>query len=269
MSAKIYYTDCFTNKPFRGSPTVVYLDERLPDDNNMQLLAREMNCPVMAFICPLVNDQSTYSIRYFTPCTEIVACGHATLAAAFVAARHKGGDRIDILTVDGRTIETTVAKNRVEMIYPMYDMKTVLPETGLMKALGIDSHEETKICTELETLFIEVRNEMILRAVQPQFRELIKTNMPIKEVVITSRSESVSFDFILRSFCPWIGIDEDPVTGSVHSALAPYWNRKLNKEKLKAFQASERGGDIEVEVQENKVRLSGELVLLMTGELTS
>jgi PhzF family phenazine biosynthesis protein len=268
MSAKIYYTDCFTNKPFRGSPTVVYLDERLPDDNNIQLLAREMNCPVTAFISPLVNDQSTYSIRYFTPSTEILACGHATLAAAFVAAMHNGSDRIDILTVEGRTIETTVVKNRVEMIYPIYDMKDVSPEPGLLKALGIDSHEETKICTELETLFIEVKKEMILRAVQPKFPELIKTNMPIKELVITSPSESSNFDFILRSFCPWIGIDEDPVTGSVHSALAPYWSRKLNKEKLKAFQASERGGEIEVEVQENKLRLSGELVLLMTGELS-
>lgn len=269
MRPKIYYIDCFTNRPFRGSPTVVYLNDRLPVNSDMQLLAREMNCPVMAFICPATNDQTTYSIRYFTPTMEIVACGHATLAAAFVAAKHKGSDRIDILTVDGRTIETTVVKTRVEMFYPMYDMKTVSPEPGLMKALGVDSQEETKICTELETLFIEVKNEMVLRAVQPQFRELINTNMPIKEVVITARSDNSSFDFVLRSFCPWIGIDEDPVTGSVHSALAPYWSRKLKKEKMKAFQASERGGQVWMEVQENKVLLGGELVLLMTGELTS
>ena len=266
MKISTFILDTFTSKQFHGNPTGVCF---LPEDievNVMQSIASELNFPVTAFTRKIENG--TYGLRYFTPLTEITACGHATLATAAVIAKESQSDTILFKTETDVSIQTLVKDGLVTMLYPKYALQDYKVPDEFLESLGIANYEDIKYCPELESVFVELLSPRQLRNVQPNFVNLVKSNPQIKEVVITTDSDTAKYDYLLRSFCPWIGIDEDPVTGSIHSALAPYWGERLNKKRLNAFQASKRGGEFLLTIASEQVLISGTYVLLMEGKLT-
>jgi PhzF family phenazine biosynthesis protein len=267
MDIAFYFLDTFTSEKFRGNPTpVCYLTGKVEDDILLLSLAKEFNQPVTAFVNKLADQ--TYNIRYFTTVTEIPACGHATLAAAAVVSKKDSVNNISFKTQNNLLIHVLVEGDLISMSYPKYNMTPAEVSDETVKSLGIKRFVAAGICHELETLFIELHSPEELEGVKPDFKKLVESNDQVKEIVITCQSGDDQYDYLLRSFCPWIGIDEDPVTGSVHSALAPYWCNQLKKQKLMAYQVSGRGGQFGIYVQENAVQISGETLLVIKGELT-
>ncbi len=260
MPGSVFIIDTFTSVPFRGNPTAVCFVNEGTNDNELLSIAAELNLPVTAFIIKTTNKEE-FKIRYFTSTTEIPACGHATLAAARILFNQYPEEALYFITIQNLKIEAVWEKGIGWLSYPVYTLKHYKPESDLMKSLGLSSYLSAGICNELETLFIELEDATMLRAVNPDYSLLVKSNTDIKEVVITSVSDESGFDFMLRSFCPWIGIDEDPVTGSVHSVLAGFWKERLGKDILTAYQASSRGGEIFVKAFEERVALGGNSVI--------
>jgi len=268
MEIKTFIIDTFTSKPFHGNPTSVCIYEHNVDKSKMQSLATELNFPVTAFIKKIRKESENYNIFYFTPTTEISACGHATLASAKVVFELQNIQTCQFITTNNIEIQASQKGNLVVMDYPKYELEICQVEQELLSSLHLTEYKYAGYCSQLETLFIELENPKKLREILPDYNKLVASNSVIKEVVITSRSDNPNYDFLLRSFCPWIGIDEDPVTGSVHSVLAGYWKSRLNKSQLKAYQASARGGEVYVNALPNKVELGGQSVTLLKGEIT-
>jgi PhzF family phenazine biosynthesis protein len=266
MRISTFILDTFTSLPFRGNPTgVCHTNENLPE-KMMLSIARELNFPVTAFIKADNTGVRRYHIQYFTPVTQIPACGHATLGAAATIFETGVQDAVQFQTVGGIIIPALLKEGLVTMTYPKYEMKETIVNGGLLESLHINSYASSGYCEELETLFIELDDPALLRNIQPDYVKLVASDTRIKEVVITSLSDTTSYDFLLRSFCPWIGINEDPVTGSVHSVLAGFWKNRLMKNTLKAYQASGRGGEISVTSLGDKVELGGNCVMQLKGE---
>lgn len=266
MKTPFYLIDTFTSTKFKGNPTsVCYLNDCI-NKELMLSIAQEVGVPVTAFVLPL--NANTYGIRYFTITGEIPACGHATLASAEVMfKRTKNNDEISFKTIEEVIIDCNKKENIIYMTYPKYEMIDYNVSNKTLDTLGIKNYSSIGFCKELETLFIEIDNAKILREIKPNYNLLKESNNEIKEVVITSISDIKEYDFLLRSFCPWIGINEDPVTGSVHSVLARFWETKLNKISLVAYQASKRGGEVYVTSSETKIELGGKSIMVLEGRL--
>ena len=265
MTLNIFFVDTFTATPFKGNPTSVCYSDTLPDAATMQAVAAELNLPVTAFIAN--KKPGEYDIKYFTPITEIPACGHATLASARIAMMNDGEGKLVFHTIQNLAITAFSFQDNILMGYPRYEWKKAAVEKDTLQSLGIESYRAAAFSAELETLFIELHHGDAVRKVQPDYRRLEKSSALIKEVVITSASDDPRYDYLLRSFCPWIGIDEDPVTGSVHSVLGSYWQQQLNKNTLKAYQASQRGGELLVNAYDHKIEIGGNSVIVMKGEM--
>lgn len=264
MKVPVFIVDTFTSHRFKGNPTgVCYLEERLPT-KHMLSVTRELNLPVTVFITK--KSDGIFSIRYFTPLTEILACGHATLGAAAVVWKLTGTSPIEFHTEDGTMLSVHHKSGVVRMQYPSFEMKEHHASAGLLQSLHIDSYKSLHYCAELETLFIELQAAEQLEAIQPDFKKLVASDDQIKEVVITCAAEK-PYDYLLRSFCPWIGIDEDPVTGSVHAALAPFWAGKLNSDVMRARQLSARGGEAVLRIENNSVQIEGQYVVALSGNV--
>lgn len=268
MKIKTFILDTFTGIPFKGNPTgICYCDNDI-EAGKMQLIASELGFPVTAFIRRNNNGKDEYKIRYFTTTTEIPACGHATLgAAAVVFDMVEASSIVNFQTIGNLIINVRKEDQLIIMNYPKYELINYEIPDDLIRSLQIDRHKSAGYCSELETLFIELDNPDVLKSINPDYAKMIAADSNLKEVVITSISDDKEYDFLLRSFCPWIGINEDPVTGSVHSVLAGYWKKRLGKDMLKTYQASERGGEIKVKAFNDKVELSGNCVILLKGEL--
>ncbi|MBC7936138.1 MAG: PhzF family phenazine biosynthesis protein [Rhizobacter sp.] len=266
MQTGVFYIDTFTSTKFTGNPTAICLVKNKMADETMLSIAHEFNLPVTGFI---QKETSHYSTRYFTPLTEIPACGHATLAAAAVVFGEEGTSIVQFKTGTQLLIKAGLSGDTVTMSYPRYSLQSCVPSEEILKSLGLIAYRSAGLCRQLETLFIELDDPALLRKLTPDYEALTKGDDFIKEVVITSFSDDAKYDFLLRSFCPWIGIDEDPVTGSVHSALTPFWSEKLNKTTMTAFQASARGGEVFVKTLEHHVELGGKCVIILKGILTS
>jgi PhzF family phenazine biosynthesis protein len=265
---QFFITDTFTLKQFSGNPTAVCIQDRPLGDDLLLSVARELNLPVTAFLETTTGEPGVSLIRYFTVTNEIPACGHATLAAAAtIADLHPGTKEIVFRTIEDVVIKATTSDGLVTLAYPEYELKDFSVSPQLLECLGIKGYKTTGFCSELETVFIELDNPALLRSVQPDFQKMLASSDSIKEVVITSVSDDRQYDFLLRSFCPWIGIDEDPVTGSVHSVLAGFWAHKLKKDQLKAFQASARGGEVYVTAVNSTVFIAGNTAKILTGEI--
>lgn len=260
---KIFQVDSFTSKPFAGNPAgVCILTENIPD-SDMLKIAKEMNLPETAF---LREKDAGYDLRWFTPEAEVELCGHATLASAHVLweAGDLGPDEIARFdTLSGRL---TAKKNGVwiEMDFPAeYETKVdTLPE--LTRALGVEPEYVGK--NRFDYL-VEVESEEKVRDMEPDFDLLKKVSC--RGVIVTSKADTGRYDFVSRFFAPAIGVDEDPVTGSAHCCLGPYWESRLKKSEFEAFQLSERGGVIRVKVVpgSDQVILSGRAVTVIKGEL--
>lgn len=266
MKSSVFILDTFTSTRFQGNPAAVCLLEKETGTKKMQLIAGELNLPVTAFIQKQA-DSNNYLIRYFTPITEIPACGHATLGSAFIVFGLGNTGPVTFCTIESVFITATQKAGLVTLEYPRYETTAYSVNDDMIESLQIKTFTSAKFCKELETVFIELEDPAVLRNVKPDFQKLLFADPHIKEVVVTSVSDIPQYDFLLRSFCPWIGIDEDPVTGSVHSVLAGFWEQRTGKPELRAWQASERGGEVFIHSYKNKVELGGNCVMVLKGEI--
>lgn len=256
------FIDTFTGSNCKGNPTVVCLVDETVSESKCLDLAKQFNVPVTAFVDVVAKQGDPFPIHYFTTTKEITACGHATLAAAKVLFDLFKKEEIKFITAEEVVINSRQDKETILMRYPAYSMVPFSVSTELLESLQLNEIAAAGFCTELETLFIELESAEELRHVQPNYRQLINSSDTIKEVVLTSVSDDDRFDYLVRSFCPWIGIDEDPVTGSVHSVLAGYWGKRFNKTKLKAYQASTEGGEIILEADDDHVWIGGKATIV-------
>jgi PhzF family phenazine biosynthesis protein len=266
MAGIYYLLDTFTNEIFRGNPTSVCILDKTLSVKTMHSLAKEFNAPVTAFVEPQ-SENEIYPIRYFTVTGEIPACGHATLGAAFVLHNQTVGTQITFETIEKIMLQTRKDNGVTFIEYPKFNKTDFVIPTMLMNALNIQDSQTNFFSEELQSLFIELKNETEVKQLSPDFKMLLESTDKIKEVVVMSKAENKNYDFVLRSFCPWIGIDEDPVTGSVHSVLGQFWQERLNKNVLVAFQASQRGGHIVVKQLQNTVEIGGHVEMIIEGRL--
>ncbi len=257
----IYQVDAFTDRPFCGNPAAVCVLSRPADENWMQQLAQEMNLSETAFFHPFKDG---YKLRWFTPTTEVDLCGHATLAAAHILWEGNFISPNESARFHTRSGLLTARKNReqwIELDFPaLATQPTELPES-VIRALGVTPVYAGK--NEMDYL-VEVESEKELMQVRPDFKLL--AGAPVRGVIITSRSDNNAYDFVSRFFAPAAGVDEDPVTGSAHCALTPYWAAKLGKAQMNAFQASYRGGVLKVRMNGDRVILAGKAITVLKGE---
>jgi PhzF family phenazine biosynthesis protein len=256
---RIVQVDAFTSRPFAGNPAAVCVLTAPREDSWMRDVAREMNLSETAFLYPV---ESGFSLRWFTPEIEVALCGHATLASAHVLWQDghlPQGEVARFHTKSG--LLTAVQKNGViEMDFPATPNEPTEPPPHLAEALGLTP---VYIGKNKFDYLVEADSETTVRALQPDHAALSK--MPVRGVIVTARGSG--YDFISRFFAPGSGIAEDPVTGSAHCALGPYWAKKLGKTSFRAFQASSRGGEVGVRLEGDRVILSGQAVTVMHGEL--
>ncbi len=262
MPRTLYQVDAFTSKPFAGNPAAVcWLDEPA-DPQWMQQVAAEMNLAETAFIHP---EEETLRLRWFTPAVEVDLCGHATLAAAHMLWQHKGFPADQTLRFETRsgTLSAAPFGDKIELDFPIAAADEMPPGTGLLESLGI---EDFLYCGKNAwDWLIEVPTADDVRQLNPNHALLAPATT--RGVMVTARSDTPEHDFISRFFGPAAGIPEDPVTGSAHCVLGDYWSKKLNKRILHAYQASPRGGEIEVEIRNKRALLRGHAVVVAKIEL--
>lgn len=261
----LWQVDAFTSRPFTGNPAAVCWLETSASAAWMQSVAAEMNLAETAFVEPRAGGPvEGYSLRWFTPEVEVPLCGHATLASAHVlweSERHSAGAPIVFHTQCG-PLTCRQGEGRIEMDFPLARAEPAPPPPGLCEALGVSS--ATVMRTPFDYLVVVQRAEVV-RRLAPDFRKLAQVQT--RGVIVTSRADDPRYDFVSRFFAPAVGIDEDPVTGSAHCALAPYWAEILGKMTLTGWQASRRGGEVRVTVSGNRVQLAGQAVTVLRGEL--
>jgi PhzF family phenazine biosynthesis protein len=262
MAVSIVQVDAFTDRPFAGNPAAVcILPEFLPD-RWLQDVAREMNLSETAF---LVRHGDAFRLRWFTPSVEVDLCGHATLASAHVLWEegHLARDRQARFLTRSGLLTAQRDGQWIELDFPATPVAAVDPLAGLPEALGISP---TFIGKSRFDYLIELASEADLRDMQPNFAALARE--PGRGFILTSRAAAPPYDFVSRFFAPSVGIDEDPVTGSAHGCLGPYWQEHLGKDRFLAFQASARTGVVRVQVAGPRVLLGGQAVVTLRGELT-
>lgn len=259
---RILQIDAFTDRPFAGNPAAVCLLEKEADSDWMQAVAAEMNLSETAFVRPIEDG---FELRWFTPLVEVDLCGHATLASAhglWGEGVVSGAQPIRFHTKSG-TLTCTRDGDFIELDFPATPLQEAEPNAGLIVALGVEPVFVGK--SKFDDL-VQVESEEAVRSLKPDFSQLRELSM--RGVMVTSVSDDPSFDFVSRFFAPGVGIDEDPVTGSAHCCLGPYWSERLGKTEMTAFQASARGGVVRVRVEGDRVLLGGQAVTVLRGELS-
>lgn len=271
MGITVIQVDAFTDQPFAGNPAAVCVTPAPLDDDLMGAIAAEMNLSETAFLCPI---EGGYSLRWFTPAVEVDLCGHATLASAHVlwSEGHLGkGETARFNTKSGWLSARQKEDGWIEMDFPSQPVRTTHVMPQLVKSLCCQGNIRSVTTSEINYL-VEVHSEEALRAMTPDFDEMRK--LPVQGVIVTATADSEGYDFVSRYFGPSVGINEDPVTGSAHTSLAPYWQEKLEKSVMMAQQVSSRGGVIRVECKSSKtdeaaarVLISGQAVTTLKGDL--
>jgi PhzF family phenazine biosynthesis protein len=272
MPQSIVVVDAFASRPFAGNPAAVCLLDRPREDGWMQAVAREMNHSETAFLHP-EGVPDSYRLRWFTPRTEVDLCGHATLAAAHVLweqSSSPSGESVHFNTRSGRLIATQNG-DWIELDFPTLKTDPRALPPGLIDAL-LGEHEGDSIRFVGQTRFdllVEVSDESALKSLAPNFAAL--ASLPYRGVIVTCRPNREgalhAYDFLSRFFAPAAGVNEDPVTGSAHCALGLYWSRKLGRDDLCAYQASERGGVMRLKVDSERTVLAGQAITVLRGEL--
>lgn len=257
MKIHIYQVDAFTNSLFKGNPAAVCpLQSWLPE-RQMQAIAAENNLSETAFFVK-VNEE--YELRWFTPTVEVDLCGHATLATAHVLYEHMGfvGKEVRFQTKSGLLTVQKSGKHLV-MNFPADFMSQVDAPSVLFQALGARSEEVFKS----DDYMVVLESEECVAKLAPNFGLLAEVDA--RGIIVTAPGEKT--DFVSRFFAPQSGIDEDPVTGSAHTKMTPYWSKRLDKQVLTARQISSRGGDLVCELKEDRVEIKGQAVSFMKGEI--
>ena len=259
---RLLQIDAFASEPFQGNPAAVCLLDREREDAWMQNVAVEMNLSETAFLLP---REDGYSLRWFTPAVEVALCGHATLASAHALweerllapnAQARFHTKSGLLTADRRG-------ELIELDFPATREERSDPPSGLLESLGVA--DPVYVGRNKFDYLVEVSSEEVVRSLTPDHARL--RTIPVRGVIVTSRSSNAAFDFISRFFAPGSGVDEDPVTGSAHCCLTPYWSSRLGKSDMVAFQASRRGGVVRVRLDGDRVKLGGQAITVLRGEL--
>jgi PhzF family phenazine biosynthesis protein len=256
---KLLQVDAFADTAFKGNPAAVCILDRERDAAWMQDVAKEMNLSETAF---LLHHADGFGLRWFTPAVEVALCGHATLASAHALWEER------VLETDARfhTLSGLLTATRngdlIELDFPAKAEEPAAAPALLIESLGV---KPVYVGRNQFDYLIEVATEDELRALDPDHARL--RTIPVRGVIVTARSSDPRFDFVSRFFAPGSGVDEDPVTGSAHCALTPYWSKKLGKTEMTAYQASARGGVVHVRLAGDRVKLGGRAVTIFRGEL--
>jgi PhzF family phenazine biosynthesis protein len=261
MAQTIYQVDAFTSRPFAGNPAGVCLLPAPAEEAWMRDVAREMNLSETAF---LVRQADGFNLRWFTPTVEVELCGHATLASAHILWETgvlKPTEQARFYTLSG-LLTAERGGERIELDFPAKPEEPATPWDELVRGLNITPHYVGK--SQFDFL-VEADSEQAVRGLAPDFTLLKRAKA--RGIIVTARADSQEFDFVSRFFAPSVGVDEDPVTGSAHCVLGPYWAKHLCKTEFVAYQASARGGVVKVRLVGNRVKLGGQAVTVMRGEL--
>lgn len=259
MIQKIYQVDAFTDKVFSGNPAAVCPLEHWLEDELLQKIAKENNLAETAFY---VKKKNQYQLRWFTPKVEVDLCGHATLAAAFVLFNHEGHKGHTIEFNSPRSGKLTVVKQ--SQLFTLNFPTDVFQEIELNEAIA-NSFTIPPVATfKGKTDYLLVYNsESEIRSLKPNLEAI--DALPVRGVIVTAKGEHV--DFVSRFFAPQSGIDEDPVTGSAHTTLTPYWSKVLDKKDMTAIQLSDRKGYLKCTYLKDRVEISGQCALYLTGHI--
>lgn len=259
MKIPIFQVDAFTDRLYSGNPAAVCVLKSWLDKAVMQSIATENNLAETAFVVPKGND---FEIRWFTPEAEVALCGHATLASAHVLFNHLNydGDKIGFLSRESGWLFVNKNEDELQLDFPQDSIEAIITPGNLVEAFGIMPVESYE--GKSDYLLIYERQQQIEK-MKPDFNLIIKAGK--RGVIISAKGNDV--DFVSRFFAPQIGVPEDPVTGSAHTTLAPYWASKLGKNKLSAKQFSKRGGNLICELEKNRVLISGKAITYLVGEI--
>jgi PhzF family phenazine biosynthesis protein len=261
MTFPLYIVDAFASRAFEGNPAAVCLLRQPAEPDWMQQVAAEMNLSETAFVVP---RQSGFGLRWFTPTVEVDLCGHATLAAAHALWQHGAASprsSIDFQTQSGR-LTCTHEDGWIEMDFPAEAPVDCEAPGGLEAALGTTP---IAVGRNRLDLVVELASEGVVREAQPIIEQLVE--YPVRGTILTARSDDARYDFVSRFFAPACGVNEDPVCGSAHCCLGPYWGARLGKTELIGHQVSRRGGIVRVKVCGARVKLAGRAVTVMAGQL--
>ncbi len=261
MPLELFVVDAFTHRPFSGNPAAVAILDQPLDDRCMQAIAREMNVSETAFVSR--RDDGGFDLRWFTPTKEVELCGHATLASAHILWQrgHLESDQTaTFFTQSGQLHCRRGERDRIVMDFPLEVATQCVPPEDLVKGVGADG--DLYMANRFHYMVV-LRDAGTLRELRPDFTKLARLDR--RAVIVTSVSDDSRFDFLSRYFVPKLGINEDPVTGSAHCTLGPFWAQRLGKNDLTGYQASARGGIVGVRVRlpDNRVDLIGEAITVM------
>jgi PhzF family phenazine biosynthesis protein len=259
MTLNIYQVDAFASEVYKGNPAaIVPLQEWLPVEI-MQSIAAENNLAETAFF---VKEGEQFHIRWFTPLDEVPLCGHATLASAYVIFNELGYDK-DVITFTCKSGLLSVSQDEgwVKLNFPAIGVKEISVIESAISAFGITP--VAAYASEGKYVVFEYESSKDILNVKPNFNEMLKWDE--RAIIVTARGDD--YDFVSRMFAPKIGVNEDPVTGSAHTRLIPFWSKKLNKEHMLAKQLSERGGVLKCKHLGDRVEMSGQAVLFLKGEI--
>jgi PhzF family phenazine biosynthesis protein len=262
MPQSIVQVDAFTDRPFAGNPAAVCILDCARDEEWMQRVALEMNLSETAFLVPA---DSGYDLRWFTPAVEVALCGHATLASAHVLWQdgHLAADSEARFHTKSGVLSCRKEGDWVWMDFPAKPSEPAGEMPELADALGVRAIHVGRSHFDY---VVEVESESVVRGAQPDLSRI--ATFPVRGVIVTARAdEGAEHDFVSRFFAPAAGVAEDPVTGSAHCVLAPYWAARLGRDELVGFQASKRGGIVRVRHAGDRVHLGGRAVTVMRGEL--
>jgi PhzF family phenazine biosynthesis protein len=278
MPTLLFHVDAFTRTAFRGNPAAVVILDSPRDDAWMQAVAREMNVSETAFALPSAapDGEAVFALRWFTPSTEVPLCGHATLAtAAVLLGEGVVGGKVAFDTASGR-LEVEQQGAALAMSLPSFELEPASNAHHIVAAAGV-SPVDVRLARGARKLLVRVATESEVHAASPDFARLLAAGNPdsVFGLIVTAegarKGQPGAPHFVSRYFAPWVGIDEDPVTGSAHCALGPYWGAVLGRKKMLAAQLSARGGELGVELISSdagaRVVLTGSCVVLSRGFL--
>ncbi len=262
MGLNITQVDAFTDKPYAGNPAAVCILPGERDAEWMQQVAREMNLSETAF---LQKRMDGYDLRWFTPTIEVALCGHATLASAHVlwVEKHLQANEQARFHTQSGLLTATRQGDWIELDFPANHAQPTDAPANLLEALGVKAAKY--VGKNRFDYIVEVATQADVAELQPNFSLL--TTLGVRGIIVTSRADAGEFDFVSRFFAPGSGIDEDPVTGSAHCCLGPFWQAQLGKDSFMARQISARGGTVRVRIEDDRVKLGGQAVTVMRGEL--
>lgn len=262
MAPRITQVDAFTEEPFRGNPAAVCVLPEAAPSEWMQAVAREMNLSETAF---LHRHGEAFDLRWFTPAVEVDLCGHATLASAHVlwSEGHLGEAEAAVFHTRSGVLTCERGDDGwIRMDFPAQPPVEAQPPEGLLEALGVAAVWAGRNKADV---LVEVASDDVVRSLHPDMQRLGNANA--RGIIVTAKSSAQPYDFVSRFFAPRVGVPEDPVTGSAHTALTPYWAEKLGKDDLLAHQVSPRGGVLRVALHGDRVHISGRAVTVLKGEL--